>query len=297
MKIVVCVKQIRYIYARTGRDPKTHFIAEEDRIDIVNPCDELAVEEAIRIKEELGDGEVILVTLGDLIAEKPLKRCLAMGADRLIQINDPSFSQLDPWGSSVVLARAIERLGPDLIFCGKEALDENGGQVGAYIADLLGLPYVSCVVKLDLFFQERKARIHRALGKGDKEVVEAKVPALFSVEEGPNEPRYPTLPNLLWALGQKIECWDRELLGLQISDFQPMTEVVEVHYPRPRPKRIAVPDSRLEAFDRIQQLLMGSRIEKKGAILQGGPESQAEGIISFLEEHGFLESKKVTKKE
>ncbi len=76
-----------------------------------------------------------------------------------------------------------------------------------------------------------------------------------------------------------------------------MTEVVEVHYPRPRPKRIPVPDSRLEAFDRIQQLLMGSRIEKKGTILQGSPESQAEGIISFLEEHGFPESKKVTKQE
>ncbi len=151
MKIIVCVKQIHHIYARTGRDPRTHFVAEENCVDMVNPYDEIAVEEAIRIKEKLGDGEVILVTLGDLIAEKPLKRCLAMGSDRLIQINDPSFSQLDPWASSVVLARAIARLEPDLIFCGKEALDENGGQVGAYIADLMGLPYVSGVVKLGVF--------------------------------------------------------------------------------------------------------------------------------------------------
>ena len=142
MKIVVCIKQIHYIYARTGRDPQTHFIAEEDRINIVNPYDELAAEGAIRIKEKLGAGEVILITLGDLIAEKALKRCLAMGADRLIQINDPSFRKLDPWGTSVVLARAIERLGPDLVFCGKESLDENNGQVGAYVADLLGFPYV-----------------------------------------------------------------------------------------------------------------------------------------------------------
>jgi electron transfer flavoprotein beta subunit len=105
------------------------------------------------------------------------------------------------------------------------------------------------------------------------------------------------LPKLLWALDQKIECWDRALLGLQISDFQPMTEVVKVYYPRPRPKKIPVPDSRLGAFDRIQQLLMGSRIEKKGTILQSSPELQAEGIISFLEEHGFLESEKVSKQE
>src|SRR5512143_2490967 len=159
MKIVVCVKQIHLIYARTGVDPATHFVSEEDRISMVNPYDELAVEEAIRIKEKLGDGEVILVTLGDLFAEKALKRCLAMGADRMVQINDPSFGKLDPWGASVILAKALERLEPDLVFCGKEALDENSGQVGAYIAEILGFPYVSSIVKLDLFLHEKKARI------------------------------------------------------------------------------------------------------------------------------------------
>ena len=288
MKIAVCIKQIRYIYARTGRDPKTHFISEEDRVDIVNPYDELAVEEAIRIKENLGDGEVILVTLGDLFAEKALKRCLAMGADRLIHINDPSFGQLDPWGSSVVLARALGRLEPDLILCGKEALDENRGQTGAYIADLLGLPYVSCVVKLDVFPHEKKARIHRALGRGDREVVESEIPALFSVERGLNEPRYPTVPNLLWALDQKPECWDRELLGLQIGDFQPMTEVVEVHYPRPRPKRIAPPDSRLDGYERTLFLLSGSRAERAVNIREGTSEDLASAIVEFLVGRGII---------
>jgi electron transfer flavoprotein beta subunit len=289
MKIVVCVKQIHYIYARTGRDPQTHFIAEEDRIHIVNPYDELAVEEAIRIKEKLGKGEVILITLGDLIAEKALKRCLAMGADRLIQIDDPSFRNLDSWGASVVLAKVIGRLGPDMVFCGKEALDENSGQVGAYISDLLGFPYVSSVIKLDLFPQEKKARIHRALGKGDKEVVESEIPVLFSVEKGLNEPRYPTLPRLIWALDQKIENWDRELLGLQISDFQPLTEIIEVHYPRPRPKRITPPDSHLNGFERTLYLLAGSRIEKKSNVLEGSPEAMASEIVQYLKESGIIE--------
>jgi electron transfer flavoprotein beta subunit len=289
MKIIVCVKQIHLIYARTGMDPATCFISEEDRINLVNPYDEVAVEEAIRIKEKLGDGEVILMTLGDLIAKRSLKRCLAMGADRLIQINDPSFRQLDPWGSSVILARAIARLEPDLILCGKEALDENGGQVGAYVADLLGLPHVSCVVKLDLFPDQRKARIHRALGKGDKEVVRSDLPALISVEKGMNEPRYPTLPNLVWAFDQKIECWDREFLGLQASDFQPMTEVVEVYYPRPRPKRIAVPDSCLNGFERALNLLAGSKTEKKGGVLEGSPETLASEIVQFLIKNGMIE--------
>lgn len=290
MKIVVCVKQIHYIYAQTGRDPKTHFISEENRIDMVNPYDEIAVEEAIRIKERLKECQVILVTLGDLFAEKALKRCLAMGADRLVQINDPCFDHLDPWGSSAVLARAIEQLEPDLIFCGKEALDENGGQVGAYIADLLGLPFVSCVVKLDLFFREKKVRIHRALGKGDKEVVESEIPVLMSVEKGLNEPRYPTLPNLVWALEQKTECWDREHLGFQSDDFQPMTEALGVLYPRPRPKRIDVPDSHLNGFERTLSLLSGSKTEKKGNVREGPPETMASEVVQFLIESGIIET-------
>lgn len=288
MKIVVCIKQIHYIYARTGRDPSTHFISEEDRINVVNPCDEIAVEEAIRVKENKGDGEVILVTLGDLIAEKALRRCFAMGADKLIQINHPSLSQLDSWGTSVLLAKAIDRLKPDLIFCGKEALDENSGQVGAYLAELLGLPYVSCVVGLKLFFNEKKARIHRALGKGDKEVVECELPALFSVDRGLNDPRYPTLPNLLRALNQKIECWGTELLELKSSDLRPMTEVIEVCYPNPRPKKISAPDPRLNGYERTLLLLSGSRMEKAGNILEGTPEDLASEIIQFLEEKGMI---------
>jgi len=288
MKIVVCVKQIRYIYARTGKDPRTHFIAEEDGIDIVNPYDEHAVEEAIRIKERLKEGEVILITLGDLIAEKPLKRCLAMGADRLIQIYDPSFAKLDSWGTSVVLARGIDRLKPDLIFCGKEALDDNSGQVGAYLAELLGLPYVSCVVGLELFFNDKKARIHRALGKGDKEVVECELPALFGVDRGLNDPRYPTLPNLFRALNQKIECWGLKLLGLTSSDLRPMTEVVEVCYPKPRPKKISAPDPGLNGYERTLLLLSGSRKEKAGNILEGTPRDLASEIIRFLKEKGMI---------
>lgn len=290
MKIVVCVKQIHFIYARTGKDPKTHFIAGEDVIDIVNPYDELAVEEAIRIKEKLRSAEVILITLGDLFAEKALRRCLAMGADRLIQVNDPAFAKMDPWSTSVSLAKAMERLGPDLIFCGKEALDENAGEVGAYLAELLCRPYVSCVVGLELLPNTNEVRVSRALGRGDKEVVECSLPALFSVEKGLSEPRYPALPNLLWALDQKIECWDREFLGLKTSDIQPMTEVVEVHYPTPRPKEIAVPDSRLSAFERVLTLLAGSKTEKKGQILEGPPDAMASEVVRFLIENELIEA-------
>ena len=289
MKIVVCVKQIHYIYARTGKDPKTYFIGEEDKIAIVNPYDELAVEEAIRTKERLKEGEVILITFGDLIAEKLLRRCLAMGADRLIQINDSSFGKLDQWTTSVILSKAIEKLNPDIVFCGKEALDDNGGQVGAYIAELVDLPYVSCVVGMAFLPSKKEVRVNRALGKGDREVVECSLPALFTIEKGINEPRYPTLPKLLHALDQKIDCWDRKFLEFQAEDAQPMTEMVEVLYPRPRPKRINAPDSRLNGFERVLSLLAGSRAEKNVRILEGAPEAMASEILRFLIENNIVE--------
>ena len=87
----------------------TFFLLEEDRINIVNPYDEIAVEEAIRVKENKEDGEVILVTLGDLIAEKALRRCFAMGADKLIQINHPSLNHFNS-EAFVVLAKAIDKV-------------------------------------------------------------------------------------------------------------------------------------------------------------------------------------------
>ena len=96
MKIVVCVKQIVHVYARTGMDPSTHFIADEDRVNIINPLDELAVEEAVRLREARG-GEVILLPLGELIAERGLRRCFAMGADRMIRIDDFPSDAMDAW--------------------------------------------------------------------------------------------------------------------------------------------------------------------------------------------------------
>jgi electron transfer flavoprotein beta subunit len=150
------------------------------------------------------------------------------------------------------------------------------------------LPYVSCVVGLELLFNEKKARVQRVLGKGDKEVVECQLPALFSVDRGLSDPRYPTLPNLLRALNQKIECWGIESLGLTASDLQPMTEVVEVCYPRPRPKKISVPDPCLNGYERTLLLLSGSRLEKAGNILEGTPEELASEIIRFLKEKGIM---------
>ena len=212
-----------------------------------------------------------------------------MGADRLIQIHDPSFDHLDPWGVSSVLAKAIGRLAPDLILCGKEALDDLGGVVGACIAEFLGLPHVSSVVHLKVMPEKRRARIHRSVVRGDREVLECPLPAVLSVERGLNRPRYPTVRGQLHALDQRIERWNAECLGLCDGDLAAMTEVIETFPPRPRLRRIPTPDSRLDGFERTLILLSRPETEKPGNIVQGEPEKLAGQIVEFLVENGIIQ--------
>lgn len=289
MRIIVCVKQICHTYARTGMDPEQNFLAPEDKIYRVNPYDEVAMELALRLKEFLGGGEIIILTLGPIIAEAELRRCLAMGADHLYQID--MNGRMDPWRKSGLLARAIKDMEADLILCGRESLDNQNGQVGAFIAHYLGMPFVSAITDLTILEDKRSTKVKRSAGRGVREVIECSLPAVFSVDLGLHEPRLP-------AYEEKKQAQSLPIQKLNYPEDMTTPKIIsaKIFPPRPRPKKVSTPDSRLEAYDRIQQLLIGSRVERKGVILRGSPESQVEGIISFLQEHDFLQSKKQQKR-
>jgi len=290
-RTVVCVKQIRHIYARTGLDPATHFIAAADVVNIVNPLDELAVEAAVRLRDAQGGGEVVVLTLGELLAEEELRRCLAMGADRLIRLDAPCFRDLDAWATGVVLAAAARRLDPDLVLCGRRALDDCSGQVPAIIAGQLGTPLVCRVVGLEVNAAARKVVAHRALDRGDREIVECSLPAVLAVDKGINEPRYPALPALLGSREAGIEVWDASLLGLDPAATRPLTRVVRLYPPRPRARKIKAPDSSLSAQARIQMLMGGGAAPKKkeGArILELPVPEAARKVLEFFIEHKAL---------
>jgi electron transfer flavoprotein beta subunit len=289
MRIIVCIKQIRHTYARTGMDPEQYFLTPEDSIYRVNPYDELALELALQAKARQRDVKVILVTLGPVIAEAELRRCLALGADDLYRIE--TDGELDPWSKSGLLARAVKDIGADLILCGKESLDRQNGQVGAFMAHHLGLPFLSAIV--DLTIEDKtKAAVRRTADRGVREVVECPLPAVFSVEMGSYEPSLPTYQAMERArsAGIKALSYTDEVLTIK-------TMTTRIFSPRPRPKKTPAPDSEAEAFNRIDRLLMDSRIEKKGTILEDDPESQVNGILSFLEEHGFIKTNKASTKE
>ena len=206
-----------------------------------------------------------------------------MGADDLCQID--AEGEMDPWYKSRLLAQAMKDMGADLILCGKESLDRQNGQVGAFIAHHLEMPFVSAIVDLTIK-NKGTARARRSAGRRIREVIECPLPAVFSVDLGLHEPRLPKYED-------KKQAQSIQIRRLDYSEETTANKAISIGTlpPRPRPKKVPAPDSRSEAFDRVQQLLMGSRIEKRGAILRGSPESQAEGIISFLGKHGFLESK------
>ena len=279
MKIIVCIKQIGHVYARTGMEPSERFLTPEDKIYMVNPCDEVALEMGLRLKESLGEGEVTLLTLGPIIAESKLRRCLGMGADRLVQIE--TDQGLDPWRKSFFLARAIKEIGASLILCGKESLDRQSGQVGAYVAHRLGLPFVSAVVSATINPGTGTVEAERRAGRGVRELIGCSLPAVLSVDMG-LEVRLPKFEDKQRALSAPVE------KRVYPEEGDPARTLVRAIFPpRPRPKNVFTPDSRLDAFERIQQLLMGSRVEKKGNMFTGSVDSQVDGIVSFLKEHGF----------
>jgi electron transfer flavoprotein beta subunit len=281
MHIIVCLKQIVYTYARTGMDPGLNFLSPEDKITRVNPQDETALELALRIKDSQEGCRVTLLTLGPLIAENELRRCLAQGADRLCRIDREG--ELDSWAKARVMAWFIREMKADLILCGKESLDRQNGQVGALLASCLGLPFVTAVSGVSLSPENTGIKVTRSAGRGIREVIACPLPALVTVEGGAVEPRLPTHLEKIGAQSQGIE-------NLSYPGEAPPARLIQekVFPPRPRPRRNPAPDSRLSATERIRLLLIGSRTDKQGQLLTGSTESQVEGIISFMKTHELL---------
>ncbi|UCF94914.1 MAG: electron transfer flavoprotein subunit beta/FixA family protein, partial [Desulfobacterales bacterium] len=196
MKIVVCVKQIALILARTGNDPQQQFVSRDDRVPLINPPDLIAVEAGLQIKESLG-GEIFLVTVGPLIAEARLRKCWAMGADRLLHLEVPEGEDLDHHQKAAVLAGTLRKERPDLVLCGQMSLDTEGGQLGARLAAMLDMLYISRVVSLEMPAGSARMAATRALERGDREIVQGTLPAVVSVQPGLYQPRYPLLKNVL----------------------------------------------------------------------------------------------------
>jgi electron transfer flavoprotein beta subunit len=237
MKIIVCVKQVPD--AKDVRlDPKTNTLAREGVQSIMNPYDQHAVEEAVRLKELLG-GEVTVLSMGPPQAEEVLRQAIACGADHAVLVSDRAFAGADTWATSYTLAQAIRAIGIfDLILCGKQAIDGDTAQVGPGLAMRLQVPFVTCVQKVRQA-SESGLVLERMMDDG-YDVLTVDFPALLTVVKDINEPRVPSLKGKMRA--KKVEIRrltaadigaDPACIGLPGSP----TQVVKVFPPESRGQR------------------------------------------------------------
>jgi electron transfer flavoprotein beta subunit len=231
MNIIVCVKHVPDTESAIVPLPDGSGVNLEGLNFVLNPYDEFAVEEAIRIKEAGGDTTVTVITVGPEDATKSLRTAIAMGADEAVHLQDPAFLETDAQGISTLLAAAIKTLPFDLILCGKQAVDDDCAQVGPAVAELLGIPNVSVVTKMSV--EDGKVTAHREL-EGATEVVECALPAVLTAQKGLNEPRYPALPMIMKAKRKEIKTLDASALGVSAEDFAPRTQRSGVSSPPQR---------------------------------------------------------------
>jgi electron transfer flavoprotein beta subunit len=199
MKIAVCVNHV------PDTETKIRIGADARSIDrggvnyMLSPYDEIAVEEGLRIREKF-KGEVIALSLGADTHKDTLRKALAMGADRALLLKDDGVR--DSFGVAFGLARELQALAPDVILFGKQSIDYDDAQVGTLVAELLGMPSVSVVTKMEI---EDGAVVCEREIEGGKEIVETKLPAVFLAQKGLNEPRYPSLKGIMAAKSKPIE--------------------------------------------------------------------------------------------
>jgi electron transfer flavoprotein beta subunit len=175
---------------------------------VMNPYDEFGVEEALKKKEAAGAGEVTIVSLGPERSVEAIRTALAMGADKgvLLKIGEDEYT--DALGVAKALAAELKGGDYKLIFCGKQAIDDDMAQVGPMVAELLDLPCVTVVTKVEV--SGDKAVLTREI-EGGKEIVEVKLPAVVACQKGLNEPRYASLPGIMKAKKKPLDIKDAKL--------------------------------------------------------------------------------------
>ena len=204
MNIAVCVKRVPDTETRIKIDADGKSIDESGVKFVLNPYDEFAVEEALKLKEQAGTGEVVAVSLGSDASQETIRTTLAVGADRGVLLRTDVRS-LDPLASARVLAQELGDGGYDLILFGKLAIDDYSHAVGTMVAELLGLPSVSSIAHLTI--ADGSGTAEREI-EGGVEVVEFRLPAVLTTEKGLNEPRYPALRGIMLAKKKPLEVKD-----------------------------------------------------------------------------------------
>jgi electron transfer flavoprotein beta subunit len=231
VEIIVLLKQVPATESFIGIADNGVSIKTEDIKWVINPYDEFAVEEALRIRTAHG-GTVTIISAGPERSVEAIRTALAMGADKGILIKDPAADKCDGLGIARILAAALKNIKFDLIIAGQRAVDDDNFQVGTALAEFLSIPNISLVIKEEI--ADGKIRCCRTV-EGGTVVLEAPLPALFTTQKGLNEPRYASLPGIMKAKRKPLDIKSFSDIGIDASEMgEPKAKVLAMRLPPER---------------------------------------------------------------
>ena len=232
MNIVVCLKQVPGT-TEVKIDPQTNTLIRQGIENIINPFDTYAIEEGVRLKEQYG-GKVTVISMGPPQADAALREAVSLGADEAVLLSDAAFAGADTWATACTLSRAVVKIEDcDLIICGRQTIDGDTGQVGPELAEMLDIPFVAYVSKIE-DIADGNIRFQRMVEEGH-EVIETTLPAVITVTKEINIPRLPSLRGISRSKSAVIPTWgirelgvDKDMVGLPGSS----TQVIKVFFPQ-----------------------------------------------------------------
>jgi electron transfer flavoprotein beta subunit len=262
LDIIVCVKCVpETAEAELKIDAGGKAVEKTGLVFSINEWDEYALEEAVRIKEKFG-GTITVITVGSEDSDLMLRKCLARGADKAALLTDPKFLGSDAYATAKILCSAIKTMHYDIILTGVQASDDGYAMVGPILAELLGIPHVTMVKKIEVDIET--ARVHRELEGGLEEVLEVKIPALFAVQTGINEPRYVSIMGIRKAAQKEIKIMRLADIGLSENDV-----------------------GEAGSWLRIEKLYVPP-VEKKAVFISGTPDEVTAEIVRILKSRGLI---------
>ncbi len=260
MNVVVCLKQVPGT-TDVKIDPQTNNLIRQGIKNIINPFDTYALEEGVRLKERCG-GKVTVISMGPPQAEQMLRESISLGADEAILLSDRAFAGADTWATAHTLAAAINKLGQyDVVICGRQTLDGDTGQVGPELAEMLGIPLVAYVSRIEEV-RDRQIQVRRMIDEG-YEVIQSPLPAVITVTKEINVPRLPSLRGIARAKSAAIPVWNSQELGVdpaRVGSSGSFTRVIKVFSPE-RNRQAEVFEGELEdQVDRLVDKLKAARL-------------------------------------
>ena len=249
MKILVCVKQVPDMESKFKINAAGNWYDNVDLAWRMNEYDEYAIEQAVQLKEQVGEADVTVLCIGSERVKEPMKKALAMGCDRGVHVADEASYAKDPFEIASIIAAFARDKAFDLIFTGMQSQDRGSAQVGVLVAEMLGLPSVSTVV--DFAFDNGQITAKRELEGGLRAIVKTQAPALITCQLGLNTPRYPTLPNIMKAK-------KKELLTIEVVELlkvEARQQTSRMYFPEKKGGGLVLEGDVGSIVDRLIQIL------------------------------------------